>query len=282
MEVFISWSGNRSEKVAEALRDWLPNVIQSVRPFMSESDINRGSRWSDDLATHLQDAKFGLICLTQENLKAPWMLFEAGALSKSIENTRVVPYLYRVSLAQLEGPLAQFQAAVADKVSTLEVMKSINGALEENGLDSARLESAFEAWWPQLQGTLNDIPETTEETPPPRTDRDILEEILFLSREMSRQSVFNSKSEQDALSSILANWTLSNPDGSTQYLDADWWPIPVDSPHTRANRRQNTEHLRRNYERHLRRLSRESHPHNAPSSEGEVQASEDGDKETDT
>ena len=79
MEVFISWSGDRSEKVAEALRDWLPSVIQSVNPFMSASDIEQGSRWLNDLGIHLENAQFGLICLTQENLKAPWLLFEAGA-----------------------------------------------------------------------------------------------------------------------------------------------------------------------------------------------------------
>ena len=182
MEVFISWSGDRSEKVAEALRDWLPSVIQSVNPFMSASDIERGSRWLNDLGIHLENAQFGLICLTQENLKAPWLLFEAGALSKSIENSRVVPYLYGFSQAQLQGPLAQFQAAAADKSSTLEVMKSINGALEENGLDPARLERTFETWWPQLEQALGNIPESTEEAPPSRTDRDILEEVLRLCR----------------------------------------------------------------------------------------------------
>ena len=139
MEVFISWSGLRSERVAVALHDWLPSVIQSVHPFMSASDIDKGSRWPNELATHLNDAQFGLICLTPENLEAPWLLFEAGALSKSIENSRVVPYLYGVSQAQLQGPLAQFQAAAADKSSTLDILKSINETLEGDALDQARL-----------------------------------------------------------------------------------------------------------------------------------------------
>ena len=189
MEVFISWSGDRSKKVAEALRDWLPNVIQSVDPFMSASDIDKGSRWLDDLATHLEAAQFGLICLTQENLEAPWLLFEAGALSKSIKSSRVVPYLHEVSQAQLQGPLAQFQAAVADRSSTLGVIESINGALEGDGLEQARLETAFETWWPRLKEGLDNIPEATEEAPPSRTERDILEEVLSLSRQILRQGV---------------------------------------------------------------------------------------------
>ena len=169
----------------------MPSVIQSVTPFMSASDIEKGSRWNSVLANHLEDAQFGLICLTQENLEAPWLLFEAGALSKSLENSRVVPYLYGVSQTDLQGPLALFQGAVADENSTLDVIKSINAALEGDGLDPARLEGAFETWWPQLEKALDNIPKATAKAPPSRSDRDILEEVLRLTRQMSRQRARN-------------------------------------------------------------------------------------------
>ena len=151
MEVFISWSGVRSKKIAEALHDWLPKVIQAVDPFMSAVDINQGSRWSSQIGSRLQRVRFGLICLTPENLKAPWLLFEAGALSKSLDDSRVVPYLYGITLAQLQGPLAQFQASEANKEQTFKMLKSINEASKGSGLDSARLEEAFEKWWPELK-----------------------------------------------------------------------------------------------------------------------------------
>ena len=187
MEVFISWSGERSEKVAKALHDWLPNVIQSLRPFMSAADIKEGSRWATDIATHLEQAKFGLLCLTPENLEAPWLLFEAGALSKTVESAWVVPYLYKVSPTELQGPLTQFQAATADKDSTKNVMATLNSALGDNKLEEARLKSSFENWWPKLEISLNEIQLTTEEAVPIRSERDILEEILDLVRSLSRQ-----------------------------------------------------------------------------------------------
>ena len=194
MEVFISWSGERSEKVAKALHDWLPNVIQSLRPFMSSADIKEGSRWATDIATHLEQAKFGLLCLTPENLEATWLHFEAGALSKTIESAWVVPYLYKVSPTELQGPLTQFQAATADKDSTKNVMATLNSALGDNKLEEARLESSFENWWPKLETSLNEIQLATEEAVPIRTERDILEEILDLVRSLFRQGA-NSPTE---------------------------------------------------------------------------------------
>jgi hypothetical protein len=75
MEVFISWSGERSKAVAEALHDWLPNVIQTVRPWVSLADIEKGTRWNTDIASQLAECRVGLICLTPENVSAPWLLF---------------------------------------------------------------------------------------------------------------------------------------------------------------------------------------------------------------
>ena len=143
MDVFISWSGERSGKVAEALHNWLPSVIQSVSPFMSASGIEKGSRWSSEIANRLEKSQFGLICLTPENLEAPWLLFEAGALSKSIGNSRVVPYLYEVSIAQLQGPLTQFQAALAEKEPTRDTIRSINTALGDEGLEASTQSTWF-------------------------------------------------------------------------------------------------------------------------------------------
>ena len=290
MEVFISWSGDRSRKVAEALRDWLPSVIQSVSPFIS-SDIEKGSRWADDLATHLGNAQFGLICLTQDNLEAPWLLFEAGALSKSIDNSRVVPYLYGVSQAQIEGPLAQFQAAHATKDSTLDVIESINEASGEDRLEPTRLGKAFETWWPHLETTLDSIPETAEEAPPSRADRDILEEILGLCRQMLRPGTPNTEIEQEALRNLVAHGLHAEPVDLNEGLDAESRQLPIETARRgtlrlQLERRRQLERLRqiehniRQQDLETRRRIREEYPQdNRPPSEGEIQSSTDSEKE---
>ena len=77
MKVFLSWSGETSRAVACALRDWLPYVIQSVKPFVSTSDIEKGQRWSDVLSQELSSTAYGIICLTPFNVRSPWLNFEA-------------------------------------------------------------------------------------------------------------------------------------------------------------------------------------------------------------
>ena len=277
MEVFISWSGTRSERVAEALRGWLPGVIQSVNPFMSESDIDKGSRWVSELAIHLDNAQFGLICLTEENLRAPWLLFEAGALSKSLENARVVPYLYGFSQAQLQGPLAQFQASVANKSSTLDLMKSMNRASEGDGLDQPRLERAFETWWPELEKAFEDIPDALEETPPPRTDRDILEEILRLSRQGSRQSVPNLEIDPEVWRNLGISGSVTESIDPTENLDDGYLRRITDAvlQINELHRRQRQHEMRERIQRRRGERLAESRP----SPESEVQSSNDIDNE---
>src|SRR5215203_5752571 len=111
MKVFISWSGDRSNQVARALRTFLGDVNQAIEPWMSETDINAGSRWGADLARQLEESNFGIICLTPESLSSSWLMFEAGALSKSVQGGRVCPYLIGVGRHEIQVPLAQFQIA---------------------------------------------------------------------------------------------------------------------------------------------------------------------------
>ena len=81
MRIFISRSGTKSLGVAIALHSWFPFVINALRPWMSSEDIDKGQRWGLRLSEQLENTKVGIICLTRENLKAPWILFEAGALT---------------------------------------------------------------------------------------------------------------------------------------------------------------------------------------------------------
>jgi hypothetical protein len=57
--VFIAWSGPQSRSIAQAFRDSLPLMINAVKPWMSEADIDKGSQWHSELHSHLQDTAAG-------------------------------------------------------------------------------------------------------------------------------------------------------------------------------------------------------------------------------
>ncbi len=115
MKVFISWSGNKSHRVALVFREWLPSVIQSVVPYVSSEDIDKGARWSTDIAKELEDSTFGILCVTKDNLNAPWLSFEAGALSKTMDKSFVSPFLFDIKRAEVNGPILQFQSTIFEK-----------------------------------------------------------------------------------------------------------------------------------------------------------------------
>ena len=91
MKLFISWSGETTRAIAEELRNWFPSVLPFVQPFVSSEDIRKGTRWWLELSVSLQEMSCGILCLVPENANAPWINYEAGALSKSVSESRLFP-----------------------------------------------------------------------------------------------------------------------------------------------------------------------------------------------
>jgi|SRR5947209_13036293 len=154
MKVFISWSGDRSKKIAEALYHWLPTIIQPLKPWMSEHDIDKGTRGLPAISQQLEETQFGIICLTPENLNAPWLLFEAGALSKSQDQARVWTFIYQLEHIDIRGPLAQFQHTRAEREDISNLLRAINIAQGTPLISEQQLEVAFNRGWQELEQSL--------------------------------------------------------------------------------------------------------------------------------
>lgn len=183
MKVFISWSGSTSEKVGTTIKNWLPNVLQSVQPYFSPSDIEKGTRGLGEISKELNETEVGLLCLTRDNINSNWILFEAGALSKKLEKSRVCPILFGIKPTDLSGPLKQFQATKIEREDFRKLINVINNCLGENELAEKTLRNVFDKWWPDLEEALSKINEEISQPDQPiRTDREILEEMLQLIR----------------------------------------------------------------------------------------------------
>lgn len=183
MKIFISWSGPKSRRVAEVLREWLPNIFaNSVEPWISSRDIRPGQRGIQVIAEELKEARFGIVCLTKGNTEAPWIHFEAGAISKTIEHAYVCTYLIDLEVSDLDGnnPLAPFQAMKADKQGTWRIVASINGLVSAH--EGERLRQVFDKWWPDFEHGITDLPPEEGIANPQRQEREILEELVSLTR----------------------------------------------------------------------------------------------------
>jgi len=200
MKLFLSWSGKLSLEIATILRDWVPQVIQNVEPYVSSEDIDKGARWSSHIAQELEESFFGIVCVTRENVNAPWINFEAGALSKTIDSSKVCPFLFDLKTSEIkEGPLLQFQFTIFKKDDFKKLMLSLNNSLKDKTLPESVFEKSFNKWWPELEESLNKLKNTGYEsneqskTNDKNLDNEILEEILNLAR--SQQKILNSPNE---------------------------------------------------------------------------------------
>ncbi len=204
MKVFISWSGELSKKLGEVFRTWLPTAIQNVKPYFTPDDIEKGARWSSEIAKELEDSKIGIFFLTRENLKSSWLLFEAGALSKTLDKSHVCLILFGVGNTDLPGPLSQFQTTKFKKSEIKKLMKTINSALENKKLAVDVLDQVFDMWWPKLDEQIREILQAQEaiDDKPIRTDRELLEEILSFNRVAAQRLPVTSIS-LDALDNLL-------------------------------------------------------------------------------
>jgi hypothetical protein len=159
------------------------------RPMDIGGHRKKGARWNQEISQELESTRVGIICLTADNLKAPWILFESGALSKT-RDAFVCTFLLDIKPASIEPPLGQFQHTTFEKADVYHLLQTINRAVGTSGeraLTESQLEGSFEVWWPRLEKRLKDIPSSnTKSDGVQRRDRDLLEEILEMLRGIHR------------------------------------------------------------------------------------------------
>lgn len=189
MKVFISWSGLRSKHIAEALSELLRMFFETVEPWMSSNDIEVGQRWASEIAGQLENTKYGIVCVTPENLTAPWINFEAGALAKSVDTGRVVPLLWDVRKVDLSntGPLSQFQAETVSEDGIRAIVLGLNKRLENPRTEDV-LNKLFDKVWPDFKGLLDKMPEADNPVQQEhRSTGEVLEELVTVVRSLDNR-----------------------------------------------------------------------------------------------
>ena len=162
MRVFISWSGARSGKLAEALYDWLPVVVAGINPFLSLR-IESGVLWQAKIAEELRRSDAGLVCLTPESLASHWLHFEFGALANAVHQKPLFLFAHRLDPESLPQPLQAYQSKPSTRAGTLELVQDLARAMNLGAGDDYLLKDTFDREWPSLARVISSLSAVTIE-----------------------------------------------------------------------------------------------------------------------
>jgi hypothetical protein len=221
MKIFISWSGKPSENIALALKDWLPLLFTGIEPFVSSENVRKGKRWQIEIAKELESSDFGIICLTPDNTEAPWILFESGALSKSLKESSVSTLLTGgLRNGDIEGPLSHFQHTSFEKEDFFKLTTAINDSQPSGKQDATRLRKIFDKFWDELSVSVEKALKTTEKPEKKRGVEDMVRELLDVTNSIAK----NMPQEDNILTRLkrfYAASLLPEPVASVK------WPVEV-------------------------------------------------------
>lgn len=143
-EVFISWSGEHSKNIAANLKIALEEIFENedFSAFMSERDIESGTEWFQTIKNHLIESRCAIIVLTKENISAPWILFESGAMAVNHEDKRVIPILFDVNIEE-KSPLSHYNHIKFSKNSFEKMIFDIKSFCGFNKMTKRQLSTVI-------------------------------------------------------------------------------------------------------------------------------------------
>src|SRR6476646_1787610 len=97
MKVFISWSGERSREVANLLRDWLPEIVPAIEPWLAADALGPNDEWLRAVAG---EAAVIIPCVTADSLNDEWQSI-APPESDDQHSPLVVPLMIGLPLSKL-------------------------------------------------------------------------------------------------------------------------------------------------------------------------------------
>ncbi|MBD2180884.1 methyltransferase domain-containing protein [Aerosakkonema funiforme] len=143
--VFISWTGELGKKLALTLKETMFK-LDPFEGWVSDVDIETGAAWFQSTKEALKKAKIGIVCLTPESSKRPWINFEAGYLYGQINKCQLVKFK-----ENLINPLKQLQAMDGTKLNDWQKLLCELTGNRNNYVCEKWAQSEF----PKLQEIIN-------------------------------------------------------------------------------------------------------------------------------
>ncbi len=98
MKVFISWSKDKSRLLAMATKKLILNTLGNNVNLFFSPDMYKGTCVDHEIHTNLLKSDKCIVCITSDNFKNPWLMYEAGVVYGAHYTTPggslVVPILF--------------------------------------------------------------------------------------------------------------------------------------------------------------------------------------------
>jgi hypothetical protein len=165
MKVFISWSGNCSKMIAKELRKQLDSIFENedFTCFMSEEDIMSGDCWFEKIKHELEAADLAILCITKENISAPWINFEAGAIALNMQETKIIPFIFGVSIPS-HSPLSHYQAKAFNRNSYENMLNDLKNIGNFQTLSEGQFKTLLKDSFNEISSRVNDIMHELDQT----------------------------------------------------------------------------------------------------------------------
>lgn len=158
--IFISYSKIWTQGLAAKLTDLIETLYidKDVNVFFDRKDIT-GGKLKKQLDKNIKKTNIGILLLTPENYSAEWLMFEAGALTQtveSIENGVLIPYLFCRKVNKIEHPIQDWMftkylykgSEKANRKDLIALFKYINDNLNKsNKIDITDIEIKINRLW---------------------------------------------------------------------------------------------------------------------------------------
>jgi hypothetical protein len=156
MNIFLSWSGERSKKLAILVRDWLPKIIEGINTWIS-TEIPKGKEWFAEIERQIINSDAGIVCLTKDNPNEPWLLFESGALWIGSEHKVLYTLLLDIKTSAIKGPLSFFQHTLCNKDELRKMVEAIIDHVCQGKADKTKCLNLFDEHWSDFEKELDEI-----------------------------------------------------------------------------------------------------------------------------
>jgi hypothetical protein len=226
MKIFISWSKDLGKEVAETLSDWLKKVIPNIDIFVSFANIDKGARWGTVIAKSLQESNMGIVVVTKESIQSPWLNYEAGALSKHFETSKLMTFLFDIDVLELsQSPLEAFNATLFSinedsekrKKEVLKFFISIYKSLSKS-FDKNDAEWLFDSCYARLEESLLSLEGLIDSNDTDKKQQPFLEqavEISYGTQKLLNSSIVDITKKLKAISSGIDVINGSNSNKTT-------------------------------------------------------------------